>query len=251
MDGTASREHILPQWLHPHIEIQGVSIKHRAVSEQRATLLRSHDLNNFTVKSICAKCNNGWMSRLEADVKPMLLSLIDGKCSAASLSVNDATLLARWAFKTSFMLLPGQKTNPVPWSLFEKWASAGAGGPDPAIIFALSNLQSARGFGYVMESDDLADSVTHPVNLRISICIGSLLLVILLPLDNNRRIPGIGHPLYRLLWPLDAKLIYIPTEINLIPDSTYGEFIKYLAGFVHAGVPSVGGSLTSDSVNKI
>jgi hypothetical protein len=251
MHGTASREHILPQWLHPHIEMPGVSIQHRAVSEQGATLLRSHDLNNFTVKSICAKCNSGWMSQLEADVKPTLLSLIEGRRSAASLDLNEATLVARWAFKTAFMLLPGQKTNIVPWSLFERWAAAGAGGPDPAIIFALSNLQSTRGFGYIMESDDLADSTTHPVNLRISICVGSLLLVVLLPLDDNGRTPGLGHPLYRLLWPPDAKPIYIPTEINLFPDSTYGEFIKYLAGFVHAGVPTVRGSLTSDQRNSV
>jgi hypothetical protein len=239
MHGKASREHILPQWLQPHIEMPGVSIKHRAVSEQGATLLRSHDLNNFTFKSICSKCNNSWMSQLEADVKPTLLPLIEGKRSAASLNADEANLLARWAFKTAFMILPGQKTNPVPWHLFEKWAVSGAGDPDPAVIFALSNLQSIRGFGYVTESDDLADSTTLPVNLRISICIGSLLLVVLLPLDCRGRTPGLGHPLYRLLWPPDAKPIYVGTEIDFIPECTYGEFIKYLAGFVHAGVPTV------------
>jgi hypothetical protein len=86
MRGTATREHILPQWLHPHIELPGVSLKHRAVDEERITLLRSHDLQTFTFKSICSNCNNGWMSQLEADVKPLLLPLLEGTRSVGSLA---------------------------------------------------------------------------------------------------------------------------------------------------------------------
>jgi hypothetical protein len=236
MRGTASREHILPQWLHPHIELAGVSLEHRAVSEEGVTLLRSHDLNNFAFKSICGRCNNTWMSQLEADVRPLLLPLIEEKRSAASLTADEARLLARWAFKTAFMILSGQKTNPVPWHLFEAWAATGAGDPEPAVIFALSDLRSTQGFGYVTESDDLPDSLVHPVNLRVSICIRSLLLIVLLPLDDQGRAPGIGHALYRLLWPPNVEAIYVPAEVGAATDRTYGEFIKYLAGFAHAGV---------------
>lgn len=238
MRGTATREHILPQWLHPHIELPGVSLNHRAVNEEGVTLLRSHDLKTFTFKSICSSCNNGWMSQLEADVKPLLLPLLEGTRTVGSLAESETRLLARWAFKTAFMILPGQKTNPVPWHLFETWAAAGAGDPNPAVVFALSNLQSTKGFGYVTESDDLEDSPVHPVNLRVSICIRSLLLVVLLPLDDRGRAPGIGHPLYRLLWPPNVKPIYVPAEVSTDTAREYGEFIKYLAGFAHAGVPS-------------
>lgn len=137
MRGTATREHILPQWLHPYIELPGVNLNHRAVDEEGVTLLRSHDLRNFTFKSICSSCNNGWMSRLEADVKPLLLPLIEGRRSAGSLAEAEITLLARWAFKTAFMILPGQKTNSVPWHLFERWAAGGAGDPNPAVVFCI------------------------------------------------------------------------------------------------------------------
>jgi hypothetical protein len=135
MRGTATREHILPQWLHPHIELPGVSLKHRAVDEEGVTLLRSHDLNNFTFKSICSSCNNGWISQLEADVKPILLPLVEGKRSARSLTAQETRIIARWAFKTAFMVLSGQNTNPVPWQMFETWAAAGAGDPDPRSDF--------------------------------------------------------------------------------------------------------------------
>ena len=145
------------------------SLQHRSVNEGVSRLLRSHDLGNFVFKSIC-RCNNGRMAKLEDDVKPALLPLIEGRRSAASLDKNEAMVIARWAFKTTFMILPGQKTVPIPWHLFEGWVRGGANGPDPAVIFALSGLQTTRGFGYVTESDDLADSLVHPLNVRVAIC---------------------------------------------------------------------------------
>jgi hypothetical protein len=236
MRGDASREHILPRWLHPHIELEGVSLQHRSVNEEESRLLRSHDLENFVFKSICSRCNNGWMAKLEDDVKLALLPLIKGQRSAASLDKNEATVIARWAFKTAFMILPGQKTIPIPWHQFKTWAKAGAGAPDPAVIFALSDLQSRRGFGYVTESDDLADSVVHPVNVRVAICLGSLLLVVLLPMDKLGRTPGRGHELYRLLWPLDIEPVGVQLNVDPYSPRPYGELIKYLSGFAHAGV---------------
>lgn len=238
MRGLRSREHILPQWLHPYIEMPGVSLEHRAVNEEGVRLLRSHDLKSFALNSICTRCNNGWMSRLEMEVKPILLPLISGKRSAQSLSADERTVLARWAFKTTFMILSVQKADSVPWNLFEDWALAGAGAPHPAVIFALGDIQSTQGFGYLTESDDLEDSPVNPVNLRVSLCITSLLLVVLLPLDNKGRVPGKGHVLYELLWPLNTEPISIPTEVGPEIDRTYGEFIKYLASFAHAGIPS-------------
>jgi hypothetical protein len=238
MRGSRSREHILPQWLHLYIEVPGVSLEHRAVNEEGVRLLRSHDLKSFALNSICTRCNNGWMSKLEMEVKPILLPLIDGRRSAQSLSADERTVVARWAFKTAFIILSVQKTDPVPWNLFEDWAVAGAAIPDPAVIFALSDIQSTQGFGYVTESDDLKDSPVHPVNRRVSLCIRSLLLVVLLPLDDKGRVPGKGHVLYQLLWPPNTEAIHLPTEVGPEINRTYGEFIKYLAGFAHAGIPS-------------
>jgi hypothetical protein len=236
MKGNASREHILPQWLHPYIELPNVSLEHKAVNEEQTTLLRRHGLNNFVFKAICSGCNNGWMSQLEIEVKPILLPLIEEKRSADSLVGDERRIIARWAFKTAFMILSGQKTNPVPWALFRDWTANGAGDPTPAVVFALSDLHLDQGFGYTTEADDLPNAPVHPVNLRVAICIRSLLVIVLLPIDGGTRIPGRGHSLYQLLWPPDTKVIEVPTEVGPNIARPYAEFIKYLSGLVHAGI---------------
>lgn len=47
---------------------------------------------------ICSSCNNGWMSGLESDVKPLLSKLI--LAEPTTIGDDDADLLAAWAMKT-------------------------------------------------------------------------------------------------------------------------------------------------------
>ena len=53
MPGSASRENVLPRWLHAHVELPGVSLQHWAVYEEGITALEESCLNNFVSKSIC------------------------------------------------------------------------------------------------------------------------------------------------------------------------------------------------------
>lgn len=54
------------------------------------------------VKHLCAKCNNGWMSRLEREAKPIITSLLDDRLEAVGFNVQ--TTLATWAVKTAMVL---------------------------------------------------------------------------------------------------------------------------------------------------
>jgi hypothetical protein len=61
-------------------------------------LLRSkpqHEL--FATVSVCANCNNQWMSALELDVKPHLAPLVSGALDALPVDAHES--LARWACK--------------------------------------------------------------------------------------------------------------------------------------------------------
>jgi hypothetical protein len=56
---------------------------------------------SHTVRCVCADCNNGWMSELEDEVKPVLTPLL--KNHRTTLTRDDQILLATWATKTGLV----------------------------------------------------------------------------------------------------------------------------------------------------
>jgi hypothetical protein len=54
------------------------------------------------VKHLCANCNNGWMSRLEGETKPIATSLLDDMLEALDSTIQ--AILAVWAVKTAMVL---------------------------------------------------------------------------------------------------------------------------------------------------
>lgn len=54
------------------------------------------------LKRVCRTCNNGWMSRLENEAKPVIESILDDKIKAVDASAQ--LTLARWAVKTAMVL---------------------------------------------------------------------------------------------------------------------------------------------------
>ena len=56
---------------------------------------------------VCEGCNSGWMSRLEAEAAPLLLTRV--RCEARrSLGEQEQLTLARWFFKTAIVLNSSQ-----------------------------------------------------------------------------------------------------------------------------------------------
>ena len=64
------------------------------------TTIRRLDLNNFLLGDVCSKCNNGWMSALEARMKPILAKLT----AKVPLGIEERQILAKWAMKTAYVL---------------------------------------------------------------------------------------------------------------------------------------------------
>ena len=55
-----------------------------------------------TVNHVCRGCNNGWMSTLETEAKPLLQPMIEGRHK--QLHPRSQRIIAAWAFKTAAML---------------------------------------------------------------------------------------------------------------------------------------------------
>ncbi len=85
------------------------SILHTQVMQGRQWLAPPFSL---TTRAVCARCNSGWMSRLEDEAKPSLIPSILGQ---GPLRVPNAAgqVIANWAVKTSIMFHAIMPDTPV------------------------------------------------------------------------------------------------------------------------------------------
>ncbi len=110
-----SDEHAWPQWLGKGAEVEPKQIT-RTIGYGRTaddTLSESPNLIvekkgsvlTARIREVCKDCNNGWMSRLETGVQPLLEGLWapDYLYGRTTVAVDEAALLATWATKTAWV----------------------------------------------------------------------------------------------------------------------------------------------------
>lgn len=105
-DGPLSNEHIIPQWLLNALGIRNLKIvtTHMATFGGVMSRRGPMELSNFVNGRICESCNNGWMSRLEAEVKPLIEALINLDSSVLDRLKPLSESVARWCLKTALVL---------------------------------------------------------------------------------------------------------------------------------------------------
>lgn len=100
-----SNEHIFPRWLLDYLRIREEDISPTHTNAQGQVLsTRRHKLENLVEGRVCLKCNNGWMSSLEGEIKPLLVSLMETEKEVVQLKPDERLKVARWAFKTAITL---------------------------------------------------------------------------------------------------------------------------------------------------
>jgi hypothetical protein len=104
-------------------------------------------IGTFLEGRVCKQCNNGWMSRLETKVKPLLISLLDNATLVDELPIEDRKVLALWAVKTSLMAIsPSVASRNVP---AEHFNAIKQGIISPGIsVFAGYHFMVNKGFSY-------------------------------------------------------------------------------------------------------
>lgn len=105
--GGLTKEHVFAQWLHPYLPIDDRP-NHESFFEhilpggpQTEIRTRSGDPHSGKLRVVCRSCNNGWMSRLQTQTKPILLPLVSGERTI--LWKRQAQTLASWA--TMFVMV--------------------------------------------------------------------------------------------------------------------------------------------------
>lgn len=100
-----TKEHLLPEWLAREIQASDLNVKWTRPDGTKSWR-GPDDSFGTTVSCACGEnCNNGWMSRLEDQVRPILGPMATGQ--RRHLPPVEQAVLARWAWKTAIV---GQAT---------------------------------------------------------------------------------------------------------------------------------------------
>lgn len=97
-----SREHVLPDWL-TQIGLDLEPSIHQAGPLNTVPRQWSSKPFTTTVRMVCANCNNGWLSQLEATARPVIAPLIRGE--SRRLPFDDQAVIAAWTCKTALVSL--------------------------------------------------------------------------------------------------------------------------------------------------
>lgn len=96
-----TKEHVWPLWLRSIFADCGST--HIIHSERVSGNRNYHSkLLSTTVRTVCASCNNEWLSRLEQNSMPLLCDMIRG--TGRKLDTADQELLSLWCVKTGLIL---------------------------------------------------------------------------------------------------------------------------------------------------
>jgi hypothetical protein len=108
-----TKEHIFPQWLNHYLPPGRQQLEQARYGLGAFDVTRRSVGLDFTVKKVCARCNNGWMSELEASAKEALEPLIIRQ-ELAFISLRRQRQIALWATKTAMMADQSQQAPLLP-----------------------------------------------------------------------------------------------------------------------------------------
>ncbi len=99
-------EHVLPKWVLRLLNLRAEEMLHVLVSAEDSRIERTKKqwLSGFTQRRVCQECNNGWMSTMENEARPILIPLIKGGRTLFDLRQGERLTVSRWAVKTAYVL---------------------------------------------------------------------------------------------------------------------------------------------------
>lgn len=104
-EGKLSREHLWPVWaVGTYDQGLGPSVSH-SLHEGGGPAHRQWGAPVFsaTLKRVCARCNNGWMSKLEARARPHAAPLLKGETRVLGREAQRA--IALWAYLKALLFI--------------------------------------------------------------------------------------------------------------------------------------------------
>lgn len=170
-DTNLSKEHIFAQWLLKELSIEAKKIRMIHTTFFGSPISqREHNFLNLVNGNVCIKCNTGWMSQLEAEIKTHVINLVYLKnIKDEFLWLNDNSLLfAKWAFKNAILLNNASNYHElIPDEHFDNLYNGKV--PDNVFIsisFCKNNegIEWRQGLGFFTTFNQ--EKIKHPINNR-------------------------------------------------------------------------------------
>ena len=114
-EGGLSKEHFWPEWAsallphypnNRHVEQLFTTENAKLVAPPELRSRQGHSWTK-TIRAVCKRCNNGWMSELETAVKPILIPLI--ATQPHELTVEAMGVLGQWI---ALKIMVGERNHP-------------------------------------------------------------------------------------------------------------------------------------------
>lgn len=108
-----TKEHVFPQWLNQYLSPGRQQLEQARYGEGAYDKTRQGAGLDFTVKKVCAPCNNGWMSQIEYSARGALEPLLSRQ-DFTFVSLRQQRQIAQWATKTAMMADQTQREPVLP-----------------------------------------------------------------------------------------------------------------------------------------
>jgi hypothetical protein len=259
-----THEHMWADWLKEYIprtedrHRTGATIIGIQEDEDREEILtRAGDLHSRRIKCVCGPCNNGWMSGLQTDAKPILVPTLIGE--KIELHRRSQTILSAWITMMAMVSEYLQKGMSSVPSLERVYLETHQKSPKNwRIWIGRHNRQhhprySHRTLPFVTKEEferTGGPSTDTPANTQTTtICLGKHLLIHVMSSDvawslirRWRLPPQIGDNLLQI-WPIKDKIVRWPPDtaltdagISLVADDLMGKVTTFLRS--HHGRPA-------------
>jgi hypothetical protein len=183
--GPRAKEHIWSAWLLREFGLETSTMDNTHIAlAGGAVSKRVQSASSMRYGRVCSTCNNGWMSELESDVKPILMELISSIDSKDKLVEDEANVLALWAFKTAIVRNAGTNYRSIVPKEHYRYLYEVRKIPPGVYIdlglcpshSSLSALQSQTLLGFLLPEDASATTKLQQHLYNITLAVGPLLL---------------------------------------------------------------------------
>jgi hypothetical protein len=233
--GKLSAEHVFPEWTRPFLTSPyGRGTHERQILREDGSKDQASyqaEAASLTVRTVCASCNNGWMSKLETRAKPFLLSMIQNR--VRTYHPTGQKELATWMVKTA--LVSGSKhTPPTPASFYTDFYAAQEP-PDKTLVWLIATPRpyftytDYRPLKVSKQGEPPASENAYAALLAVA----HLAFYVVGWSENEPDLSGLAPFAKSMLplWPINAKTVTFPPsgprldyqDLDVLADAPFGK----------------------------